>query len=56
LAIDDAKVGNGAMQVNPASHKVAQIVFHGSEPEENNVLTQTVRDAGRYEGAPVSLA
>ena len=56
LAIDDSALDNGAMQVIPGSHKTAQIAFHDSEPEENNVLSQTVRDAGRYGGAPVSLA
>ncbi len=55
LAIDDTTVDNGAMQVIPGSHKAAQIAFHDSEPEENNVLSQTVRDAGRYGDAPVSL-
>jgi non-heme Fe2+,alpha-ketoglutarate-dependent halogenase len=43
------------MQVIPGSHKTAQITFHDSEPEENNVLSQTVRDASRYGDAPVSL-
>ena len=55
LAIDDSTIGNGAMQVIPGSHKAAQIAFHDSEPEENNVLSQTVRDADRYGDAPVSL-
>ena len=56
LAIDDSALDNGAMQVIPGSHKTAQITFHDSEPEENNVLSQTVRDASRYGGSPVSLA
>ena len=55
LAIDDSTIENGAMQVIPGSHKAAQIAFHDSEPEENNVLSQTVRDADRYGHAPVSL-
>ena len=55
LAIDDSTIENGAMQVIPGSHKAAQIAFHDSEPEENNVLSQTVRDADRYGDAPVSL-
>ena len=55
LAIDDSTIGNGPMQVIPGSHKAAQIAFHDSEPEENNVLSQTVRDADRYGDAPVSL-
>ena len=55
LAIDDATIRNGAMQVIPGSHKAAQIAFHDSEPEENNVLSQTVRDADHYGDAPVSL-
>ena len=55
LAIDDSTIENGAMQVIPGSHKAAQIAFHDSEPEENNVLSQTVRDADRYGDVPVSL-
>ena len=55
LAIDDSTIENGAMQVIPGSHKAAQIAFHDSEPEENNVLSQTVLNADRYGDAPVSL-
>jgi non-heme Fe2+,alpha-ketoglutarate-dependent halogenase len=55
LAIDDSMVDNGAMQVIPGSHKAAQIAFHDSQPDESNVLTQTVRDADQYGDAAVPL-
>ncbi len=55
LAIDDSDRENGAMQVIPGSHKNAQIAFAESSQEENNVLTQTVRDPEQYGAAPVVL-
>jgi ectoine hydroxylase-related dioxygenase (phytanoyl-CoA dioxygenase family) len=55
LAIDDADVDNGALQIIPRSHRHAQLPFSESTPEEANVLNQTVSDPGRYGDAPVSL-
>ena len=55
LAIDDVDVENAAMQVIPGSHLKAQLPFHESTPEENNVLNQTVADPERYGEAPVAL-
>ena len=54
LAIDDVDEDNAAMQVIPGSHLNAQLPFHESSPDEQNVLNQTVRDADNY-GDPVSL-
>ena len=56
LAIDDADVENGAMQVVPGSHQHGQIDFASSADDENNVLNQTVQDALVYGEAPVALA
>ena len=55
LAIDDVDVDNSAMQVIPGSHHHAQLTFHDSETDENNVLFQTVPNAEDYGDAPVSL-
>ncbi|MEM7032966.1 MAG: phytanoyl-CoA dioxygenase family protein [Chloroflexota bacterium] len=56
LAIDDADVENGAMQVIPGSHLQAQVAFAESAEAENNVLNQTVPDAEKYGDPPVTLA
>ena len=55
LAIDDADEENGAMQIIPGSHRHGQIPFETSETHEKNVLNQTVRNAGQYGDAPVSI-
>ena len=55
LAIDDVDVDNSAMQVIPGSHHHAQLTFHDSAEEENNVLAQTVRDAEAWGEPPVAL-
>ena len=55
LAIDDADIGNGAMQVIPQSHLHGQIVFENSRKEEKNVLGQTVKNAEGYGSAPVTF-
>ena len=55
LAIDDADKENGAMQFIPGSHRHGQIGFEWSKAEENNVLNQSVQDAGQYGRAPVSV-
>lgn len=55
LAVDDVDVENGAMQVIPGSHRHGQIDFERSAPEEQNVLSQAVRDAEEYGDAPVAF-
>jgi ectoine hydroxylase-related dioxygenase (phytanoyl-CoA dioxygenase family) len=55
LAIDDADVDNGALQIIPRSHLNAQVPFSESTAEEANVLNQTVSEPERYGDAPVSL-
>ena len=55
LAIDDVDVDNSAMQVIPGSHHHAQLTFHDSDTDENNVLFQTVANAEDYGDAPVAL-
>ena len=55
LAIDDVDVDNSAMRVIPGSHHHAQLTFHDSIEDENNVLFQTVRDAEGWGRPPVSL-
>ena len=55
LAIDDADLENGALQIIPRSHLNAQVPFSESAPEESNVLNQTVAHAERYGDAPVAL-
>ena len=56
LAIDDADAENAAMQVIPGSHVHGQIAFEHSDAEEHNVLGQSVHDARRYGGEPVTFA
>ena len=55
LAIDDTDVENSAMRVIPGSHHNAQLTFHDSSEDENNVLFQTVRDAENWGRPPVAL-
>ncbi len=55
LAIDDVDVDNSAMRVIPGSHHYAQLAFHDSSQDEQNVLSQTVRDAEAWGSPPVSL-
>ena len=55
LAIDDVDVDNSAMRVIPGSHRHAQLTFHDSTEDENNVLFQTVRDAEDWGRPPVPL-
>ena len=55
LAIDDADEDNGAMQFVPGSHRHGQIAFEWSRAEENNVLNQSVQDASKWGGEPVSV-
>lgn len=55
LAIDDTDVQNSAMRVIPCSHLNAQLAFHDSAADENNVLFQTVRDAEHWGRPPVDL-
>ncbi|MBS12047.1 MAG: phytanoyl-CoA dioxygenase family protein [Gemmatimonadetes bacterium] len=54
LAIDDVDETMGPMQVIPRSHVHGQIAFEHSTKEENNVLGQTVTNAGDF-GEPVSF-
>ena len=42
LAIDDADVENGCMEVIPGSHRKGLVQYHESKQEENNVLNQTI--------------
>ena len=55
LAIDDADVENGAMQIIPRSHRHGQIDFEESKAEEQNVLNQTVKEPTSYGLPPVAL-
>ncbi len=56
LAIDDVDAENGAMQIIPGSHRHGQIAFDESNPDERNVLNQTIRNAEQYGGPPESIA
>jgi non-heme Fe2+,alpha-ketoglutarate-dependent halogenase len=56
LALDDADLTNGAMQLIPGSHVHGQIAFEPSRADEKNVLNQTVHNPLRYGGAPVTVA
>ncbi len=55
LALDDADLANGAMQVIPGSHLNAQVAFEKSSEEEQNVLNQTVRNPEQYGDPPVAI-
>ena len=52
LAIDDADVGNGCMRFLTGSHEFGHLTYRPSNPEEHNVLDQTVENAEQY-GTPV---
>jgi len=56
LAIDDADLENGAMQVIPGSHLHGQLDFEESDAAENNVLNQSVRTPESYGDSPVAFA
>ena len=51
LAIDDVDRGNACMQVVPESHHHGHLPFRESDPQENNVLNQTVDQVEQY-GTP----
>jgi non-haem Fe2+, alpha-ketoglutarate-dependent halogenase len=55
LAIDDADVENGAMEVIPKSHLHGQIPFEKSTAEDKNVLNQSVRDLSTFDDVPVAF-
>ena len=55
LALDDADVANGAMQVIPGSHLRAQVAFEKSSADEQNVLNQTVHNPEQYGDPPVAI-
>lgn len=55
LAIDDVDEENAAMRVLPGTHLMGQVPFEYSQPEEANVLDQTVRLSPDLEVEPVSL-
>ncbi|MAF13057.1 phytanoyl-CoA dioxygenase family protein [Candidatus Poribacteria bacterium] len=55
LAIDDVDLENGAMEFVAGSHRDGQIAFEWSKPEEENVLSQSVHDPGRYGGEAVAV-
>jgi len=55
LAIDDADVENGAMEVIPKSHLQGQIPFEKSSVEDKNVLNQSVRNVDAFDEAPVAF-
>lgn len=48
LAIDDADLDNGGMEVVAGSHTYGLIDFHASDEASGNVLNQTVRDPEQY--------
>lgn len=54
LAIDDADLENGCMQVLPGSHLCGHLEYEHSDPSEGNVLDQTVPDVERF-GQPVPV-
>lgn len=54
LAVDEVAADNAPMKVIPGSHRLNQLAFANSAPEERNVLNQTVPQAGRF-GTPVPL-
>lgn len=55
LAIDDVDEENSAMRYIPRSHLNGHIPFESSSAEEQNVLSQAVRDALDYGDEPVSV-
>lgn len=54
LAIDDVDRENGCMRVIPRSHLNGHIQFRGSDPGEQNVLSQTIEGAERF-GVPTDI-
>lgn len=52
LAIDDADVENGCMRFLAGSHNYGHLTYRPSNPDEHNVLDQTVENAEQY-GTPV---
>lgn len=55
LAIDDADVENGAMEVIPKSHTYGQVPYEQSTAEDKNVLGQSVRGVEQFGEAPVAF-
>ncbi len=55
LAIDDADLGNGGMQVIPGSHRAGALPVRPSDPADGNVLWEEVPGWERL-GAPVCIA
>ena len=54
LAIDDVDRDNACIQVVPGSHRHGMLPYRESDPQERNVLSQTVDRVERY-GAPARL-
>jgi len=52
LAVDDADLENGCMQVIPGTHRLGHLDFDLSGADDNSVLPQKIRNAESY-GAPV---
>ncbi len=52
LAIDDSDVENACMRFLAGSHHYGHLTYRPSNPEEHNVLDQTVENAEQY-GTPV---
>ncbi len=52
LAIDDADVENACMRFIGGSHHHGHMTFRDSNPDEHNVLNQTIENAEQY-GTPV---
>lgn len=55
LAIDDVDDSNASMKVIPKSHLHGQINFNKSNPSDNNVLNQIIKNAEDYGLPPVSI-
>ncbi|WP_459554571.1 phytanoyl-CoA dioxygenase family protein [Lacunimicrobium album] len=53
LAIDDADVENGCMRFLSGSHHYGHVTYKESNPEEHNVLSQTIDNPEQY-GTPVN--
>ena len=51
LAIDDANIENACMRFLAGSHHFGHVTFRPSNPEEHNVLNQTIEDPEQY-GTP----
>jgi len=48
LAIDDADIGNGCMSFIAGSHHVGHLTYRESNPDEHNVLNQTVENPEQF--------